>query len=282
MSRRGRWNDSGPACVLWRLSYDAVTEPDASTRQIVASWEYDQRSLAAYGGFVDLWPVPVPDYYPSAAAYTQACGLLRNLIGVIIRPRVVCFMSQEVCSLLDAGAIAGGEVNVEFNNPRAKTDWDQIHDLEAGIGMVENSGAMRVEKIGEHYCVAVTQPHPGSFAYDASIQHALYPLFICCSAIVRLAKTYAIRCSSWGANEAQSVIDQVNDQLANGLARYIDTLKSRISSIFSVKRSITQLLRLMTVEEFDQRSVNSQLVRKNFVEADITGTSASDERVTSR
>jgi hypothetical protein len=284
VSRPGRWNNSGPACVLWRLSYDAVTktassgiklpnwkdEPYASTSQIVANWEYDQRSLATYGGFVDLWPVPL-HADPSVADYSKACGRLRQLIGEIIRPRVVCFMSREVCSLMDAGAFTGGEIGEGYSISQ------QIADLEAGFGMIESSGSIRVRKIGEHYCVAVTQVHPGFFAYDPSFQPALYPLFICCSAIVRLAKTYADQCSSWGADEAQSVIDRVNDQLTQGLARYIDSLKRQISSIFSIKRSITQLLRPMTVEEFDQRSVNSQSVRKSFVEADVTGTSASDK-----
>jgi hypothetical protein len=110
---------------------------------------------------VDRWPVPLHDD-PSVAAYSEACGLLRQLIGDIIRPRVVCFMSREVSSVLDTGAFAGGEIGEGCSISL------QIEDLEAALGMIGRSVAINVEKIGEHDCVAVTQPEPGFFAYDAS------------------------------------------------------------------------------------------------------------------
>jgi hypothetical protein len=61
-----RWNNAGPACILWRLSYDSVTgagDIGTSSRNIVSHWTYDQVLLASYGGSVDLWPVPPPSTF---------------------------------------------------------------------------------------------------------------------------------------------------------------------------------------------------------------------------
>lgn len=61
-----RWNNAGPACVLWRLSYDVVMAYDQD--DIVSQWRYDVVSLAKYGGFVDLFAIP-PPANPSTELY---------------------------------------------------------------------------------------------------------------------------------------------------------------------------------------------------------------------
>jgi hypothetical protein len=200
-----RWNNAGPACLLWRLSFDSVTAASAdgtgSTRfspQIVSDWAYDQQSLASYGGFVDLWPVP-----PPSTTYLNACSLLGHLVGILIRPRVVCFMSNEVAEAVARGRLDGstesqadgsmmnGSQSVENigGQEEPSTERDVMQEKQA----IAMAGKFRVEKIGAYYCVAVFQPHPGYFAYTPSLQPLLFPLFICCSALVRCGAEYLFR-----------------------------------------------------------------------------------------
>jgi len=179
-----RWNDAGASCVLWRLSFDSVTaasvDGTGSTRfspQIVSDWAYDQQSLASYGGFVDLWPVAPPSTTYANTNYPNACALLHHFIGTLTRPRVVCLISNEVREAVkDTVRMVASEGEGELS-----AGTQGYKEQAAGI---KEAGAFRVLQFGDHHCVAVEQPHPGFFSYVPLIQPLLFPLLICCSALV--------------------------------------------------------------------------------------------------
>lgn len=183
-----RWNNAGPSCLLWRLSFNSVTAASAdgtgSTRfspQIVSDWAYDEQSLASYGGFVDLWPVP-----PPSTTYLNACALLRHFVGTLTRPRVVCLISNEVQQAVkDAVRLNDASGGVEIVGSEGEGELSAgTEGYKQQAAAIKGAGAFRVLQFGNHHCVAVEQPHPGFFAYSPSIQPLLFHLLICCSALV--------------------------------------------------------------------------------------------------
>ena len=100
---------------------------------------------------------------------------------------------------------------------------------------IKEAGAFRVLQFGDHHCVAVEQPHPGFFAYVPLIQPLLFPLLVCCSALV---STHGI---SW--------CDE-----ANGSTRYYwaDLIGSPSQSIRWPNRNLGQAQANLVVEELQK------------------------------
>ena len=83
----------------------------------------------------------------------QACTLLGRLIGELIRPRVVCFISKEVHRALEEGRLRGVSVERVEETGGPKVGWN----IDEDAGAIKEAGSIRVEKVGDHYCVAVMQ-----------------------------------------------------------------------------------------------------------------------------
>lgn len=228
-----------------------------------------------------MWPVPPSAPVPSAAAYATNRALLGRLIGTLVRPRVVNLISSEVRKAVKDG--------LDGRSGAAVVAADDMA-LETGTGAIKAAGTFRVEKIGghlggdghlgrDHYCVTVEQPHPGFFAYAPLMQPLLFPIFVCCSALVRLAKAYAGRTSTWGLDEANAVVEELQKQ--RPLLDYMEASKARAIAAQSAQASAGDLSVIRTVETFDRSSASAQAVRRRFVDSDIVaiGKPYSEERL---
>lgn len=98
---------------------------------------------------------------------------------------------------------------------------------------LEEAMSVRVEGIARHYRVAITQPHPGWFAYHSQLQPYLFRLFIECLVLVHLAKAYACQTSNWGKQDAKAVVATIIAQSAT-LRVYMNGLKTKIKDYLTL------------------------------------------------
>jgi hypothetical protein len=89
------WNEyAGPACKLWRRAYDIASGDYEGAPN---DWLYDRVTITEkYGGFVDFWCVVLQH-----KEVILACIFLVYVVDVLLKPRVLCVMSDKVSPLVD-------------------------------------------------------------------------------------------------------------------------------------------------------------------------------------